>query len=70
MCEKDILKEVINMGYLKTNNSNWKKLCIGEIQVKQLEINLNEVDRYIEHKDKLISRKCIVETKLKKDIKE
>lgn len=30
------------MRYLKTNNSNWKRLCKGEIQAKQLEINFNE----------------------------
>lgn len=45
------------MRYLKTNNLNWGKLCKGEIQVKQLEININDVDKGIEQKDKLIQRK-------------
>jgi len=57
MCKKDSLKEVIDMRYLKTNNLNWGKLCKGEIQVKQLEININDVDKGIEQKDKLIQRK-------------
>jgi len=30
------------MRYLKTNNSNWRKLCKGEVQAKQLEINFKE----------------------------
>jgi hypothetical protein len=30
------------MRFLKTNNKNWKRLCIGEVQAKQLEINFNE----------------------------
>lgn len=25
------------------NNKNWKRLCIGEVQAKQLEINFKEV---------------------------
>lgn len=29
--------------YLVLNNKNWKRLCKGELQVKQLEINLKEV---------------------------
>ncbi|MCE5221871.1 MAG: hypothetical protein LLF98_11590 [Clostridium sp.] len=30
------------MRFLKTNNKNWTRLCKGEIQAKQLEINFNE----------------------------
>lgn len=30
------------MGYLKTNNRNWRKLCKGEIQVEQLQIDINK----------------------------
>lgn len=30
------------MRFLKTNNKNWKRLCKGEVQAKQLEINLKE----------------------------
>lgn len=30
------------MGFLKMNNGNWRKLCKGEIQAKQLEINIKE----------------------------
>lgn len=30
------------MRYLKTNKSNWRKLCKGEIQAEQLEINIKE----------------------------
>lgn len=30
------------MRYLKTNNNNWRKLCKGQVQAKQLEINFNE----------------------------
>ena len=31
------------MRFLKMNNKNWKRLCIGEVQAKQLEINFKEV---------------------------
>lgn len=30
------------MGYLKTNNNNWRKLCKGAVQAEQLEINIKE----------------------------
>jgi len=32
------------MRLLKTNNKNWKRLCKGEVQAKQLEINFKECD--------------------------
>ena len=31
------------MRFLKMNDRNWKRLCKGEVQVKQLEINFEEV---------------------------
>ena len=33
------------------NNENWKRLCNGELQAKQLEINLKEVDRKMTKED-------------------
>lgn len=37
------------MRYLKTNNSNWKKLCKGELEAKQIKINIkNERVRNLE----------------------
>jgi hypothetical protein len=30
------------MRYLKTNNRNWRKLCKGEIQAEQLQIDINK----------------------------
>lgn len=30
------------MGFLKLNNRNWTRLCKGEIQAKQLKIDLKE----------------------------
>ena len=39
------------MRYLKTNNSNWKRLCKGEVQAKQLEISLKEVCRNMTKED-------------------
>ncbi|MDR3598425.1 hypothetical protein [Clostridium sp.] len=32
------------MRFLKMNNKNWKRLCKGEVQAKQVEINFKEVD--------------------------
>ncbi|EKQ56289.1 MULTISPECIES: hypothetical protein [unclassified Clostridium] len=32
------------MRFLKTNNKNWKLLCKGEVQAKQLEIDFKDVD--------------------------
>lgn len=39
------------MRFLKTNNSNWRKLCKGEVQAKQLEIYIKENKRTMNEKD-------------------
>ena len=39
------------MRFLKTNNQNWKRLCKGEVQAKQLEIKFKEVVEYMTKED-------------------
>ena len=39
------------MRFLKTNNKNWKRLCKGELQAKQLEIIFKEVGENMTKED-------------------
>lgn len=39
------------MRFLKMNNKNWKRLCKGEVQAKQLEINFKEVNGNMNKED-------------------
>ena len=39
------------MRFLKMNNKNWKRLCMEEVQAKQLEINFKEVGRNMSKED-------------------
>lgn len=39
------------MRFIKTNNRNWKRLCKGEVQAKQLEINFKEVNGNMNKED-------------------